>query len=46
MTLLTRSPQHNACFQKTRWLASCFRLHKPVTDWLETLPHSIYGLNM
>ena len=22
------------------------RLHKPVTDWLETLPHSIYKLNM
>ena len=20
------------------------RLHKPVTDWLQTLPHSIYGL--
>ena len=19
------------------------RLHKPVTDWLETLPHSMYG---
>ena len=23
-----------------------YKLHKPVTDWLETLPHSIYGLNM
>ena len=23
-----------------------FRLHKPVTDWLEMLPHSVYGLNM
>ena len=22
------------------------RLHKPVTDWLETLPHSVYRLNM
>ena len=22
------------------------RLHKPVTDWLETLPHSSDGLNM
>ena len=22
------------------------RLHKPVTDWLETLPHGIYGLNL
>ena len=22
------------------------RLHKPVTDWLETLPRSVYGLNM
>ena len=21
-------------------------LHKPVTDWLETLPHSSDGLNM
>ena len=23
-----------------------YRLHKPVTDWLETLPHSSDGLNM
>ena len=23
-----------------------FWLHKPVTDWLETLPHSSDGLNM
>ena len=22
------------------------RLHKPVSDWLETLPHRISGLNM
>ena len=22
------------------------RLHKPVTDWLEMVPHSIYKLNM
>ena len=22
------------------------RLHKPVTDWLKTLPHSSDGLNM
>ena len=21
-------------------------LHKPVTDWLKTLPHSVYGLNI
>ena len=34
--------------QMDRWtclLYSC-RLHKPVTDWLETLPHSSDGLNM
>ena len=24
----------------------CTRLHKPVSDWLETLPHRISGLNM
>ena len=23
-----------------------YRLHQPVSDWLETLPHRISGLNM
>ena len=27
-------------------MAVILRLHKPVTDWLETLPHSLYGLNI
>ena len=30
----------------TRPLVPVLRLHKPVTDWLETLPQSITGLNM
>ena len=37
-------------FLATRLDLSCYRplcgLHKPVTDWLETLPHSSDGLNM
>ena len=29
------------------WLPYIYlRLHKPVSDWLETLPHRISGLNM
>ena len=30
----------------SRLTAKTYRLHKPVTDWLETLPHSRDGLNM
>ena len=32
----------------SRWSyeSHMFRLHKPVSDWLETLPHRISGLNM
>ena len=40
------------CYENQLWYgpflehSDILRLHKPVSDWLETFPHSIYGLNM
>ena len=55
---LSRKNRLDTSFRETRTLHkqrvldigvpkfSGLRLHKPVTDWLETLPHSVYGVNM
>ena len=46
MYIVHRSTAWSLIAEKPKLGEQRFWLHKPVTDWLETLPHSSDGLNM